>query len=237
LPLGARSGDGRAHGVTGVWFGGRGHVFKYGRRGAIFPPECAQIVRLPEAAAQWLRASRAATSKGRDDGWHGARNETRRRLTMNLQKILVAIDFSPDSEPAIDAALELVRGQEAQVTLLHVCQPLPYSTPELGLYVPSPEIMADTLGEARRALAQYRARCAGAGATVTTALVTGSPAEAIVRYASEHQIDLIVIGSHGLRGFRRFILGSVAEAVVRIADRPVLTVRRPQPTVATAGAA
>lgn len=154
---------------------------------------------------------------------------------MNLRRILVATDFSPDSEQAIDAALDLCRGSDATVTLLHVCEPLPYSTPELSMYVPSPELMADICADARRKLDARRAGCAARGSTVDTALVTGAPAAEIVRYAADHQVDLIVVGSHGRRGFRRFVLGSVAEAVVRTADRPVLTVHAHQPA-ATAGA-
>ena len=154
---------------------------------------------------------------------------------MILNRILVAIDFSADSEPALDAALDLARRNDGRVTLLHVCQPPPYSTPNYGMFVPSPDELADVLIGARQALVEYKKRCAAKGATVDTALVTGPPAEEIVRYATVHDFDLVVVGSHGRRGFRRFVLGSVAEAVVRTADRPVLTVHRQQPSEATAG--
>ncbi len=53
----------------------------------------------------------------------------------------------------------------------------------------------------------------------------GNPVEEIVQYAEKHQIDLLVIGTHGRTGFRRILLGSVAERVVRAAPCPVLTVR------------
>lgn len=142
---------------------------------------------------------------------------------MNMRKILVATDFSPDSEDAVDAALALAQRTDARVTLLHVCEPPPYSTPALGMYVPSPELMADVIASARRALELRKARCATRGAVVDTALVVGAPAAEIVRYASDRGFDLVVVGAHGGRGFRRFMLGSVAEAVVRTADRPVLT--------------
>jgi nucleotide-binding universal stress UspA family protein len=156
---------------------------------------------------------------------------------MNLQKILVAVDFSRDSELAIDAALDVARADNATITLLHVCEPLPYSTPDVGLYMPSPEMMADLISDARGALEVCKARCAAAGAKVETALVTGAPPIEIVRYAADHGFDLIVIGSHGRRGFRRWMLGSVAEAVVRTADRPVLTTHRSEAEATAAGAA
>ncbi|HXU73484.1 MAG TPA: universal stress protein [Polyangia bacterium] len=144
---------------------------------------------------------------------------------MDLQKILVAIDFSPDSDHAIDAALTLARSERSKIVLLHVCEPPPYSTPELGMYVPSPELMVDVLTRARRQLDRYRARCAANGADVDVVCIPmGFVADEIVDYASTHDFDLIVVGSHGRRGLRRFMLGSVAEKVVRTADRPVLTV-------------
>ncbi|MGZ3406650.1 MAG: universal stress protein [Polyangia bacterium] len=157
---------------------------------------------------------------------------------MTLNKILVATDFSPDSEPAIDTALELARGPENKITLLHVCEPPAYSTPSsLSMYVPSPELTENVITTARFALDERRARCAKKGVNVDVAWIVGSPAESIVGYAREHGFDLIVTGSHGRRGFRRLVLGSVAEAVVRTADRPVLTVHGPQGVTAAQGAA
>jgi nucleotide-binding universal stress UspA family protein len=52
----------------------------------------------------------------------------------------------------------------------------------------------------------------------------GNEVEEIVKYATDHEIDLIVLGTHGYRGFTHFIIGSVAEKVVRMATCPVLTV-------------
>jgi nucleotide-binding universal stress UspA family protein len=60
---------------------------------------------------------------------------------------------------------------------------------------------------------------------VTTEVTLGVPSEAILAYAAEAGVDLVVIGTHGRTGVRRFIIGSVAEKVVRRADVPILTVR------------
>lgn len=155
---------------------------------------------------------------------------------MNMKKILVATDFSPESEPAIDAALELARGS-GRVTLLHVCEAPAYSTPSsLSMYIPAPELTEEVISAARFALDKRRARCAGKGFAVDVAWTMGTPAKEIVRYASDHGFDLIVVGTHGLSGFRRLVLGSVAEAVVRTADRPVLTVHGPAHPTAEAHA-
>ena len=145
---------------------------------------------------------------------------------MELRKILVAIDFSAESRNAIDTALSLVRGRGGALTLLHVVELPAYSTPDLGMYVPSPELTSDLLRQAKRTLEDYRARCAAAGAEVEIACVAAgvSVASEIVEFAASGGFDLIVVGSHGRRGLKRFVLGSVAEKVVRTADRPVLTV-------------
>jgi nucleotide-binding universal stress UspA family protein len=56
-------------------------------------------------------------------------------------------------------------------------------------------------------------------------MVHGTPHTAILDYAEEHGVDLVVMGTHGRRGFDRFLLGSVTEKVVRTASVPVMTVR------------
>ncbi len=75
-----------------------------------------------------------------------------------------------------------------------------------------------------------RPRWATTSAAATTVLKTqvGSPHREIVRYATEHQVDLIVLGTHGRGPLGHMLLGSVAERVVRTAPCPVLTVRHPQ---------
>lgn len=144
---------------------------------------------------------------------------------MTLRKILVATDFSREAEPAIDAALGLARALSVSVTLLHVCEPPPYSGPRLRSYVPAPEPLEGIVAAAHHRLRDKQARLAANGRDVDVAVAAGAPAGEIMRYATAHDFDLIVVGSHGRRGFRRVILGSVAESVIRAADRPVLTVQ------------
>jgi nucleotide-binding universal stress UspA family protein len=141
-----------------------------------------------------------------------------------MRRILVPTDFSPDAAKALELALELARGSGAEVTLLHVCEMPAYSFFSGSMYVPAPELVNDVLADARRALEQAKQRAQGAGVVIRTDYVErGDPATEIVAYARDHELDLIVMGTHGRRGFRRLILGSVAERVVRMADQPVLT--------------
>ena len=89
---------------------------------------------------------------------------------------------------------------------------------------------------ARAMLAATAEALTGDGAPVETALAVGTPATAIVRYADEHQIDLIVMGTHGRTGVSRALLGSVVEAVVRRAPCLVLAVPPPSHGVEAASA-
>jgi len=77
--------------------------------------------------------------------------------------------------------------------------------------------------EAEAALAGIRTLADGV--TLETVILEGKPAAEIVRFAAENQIDLIVIGTKGKRGFERLLLGSVAEQVVRMASCKVLIVK------------
>jgi nucleotide-binding universal stress UspA family protein len=73
----------------------------------------------------------------------------------------------------------------------------------------------------------HKLRLADLGAAIDYRLEEGEPAREILRAAAETNCDLIVLGTHGRTGFRRLLLGSVAEQVMRRADCPVLTVNRP----------
>jgi nucleotide-binding universal stress UspA family protein len=141
-----------------------------------------------------------------------------------MKKILVATDFSPHADAALDLALEIARPLGAAMTLLNVWQ-LPISAFPNGIaFPPAPEIEREIVDSVTRALARTKERVAQRGVTVETQHACGEAPQEIVRYAREHGFDLIVIGTHGRRGFRRLVLGSVAELVVRTAEVPVLTV-------------
>lgn len=79
--------------------------------------------------------------------------------------------------------------------------------------------------DGQRALEAVEQRAEGTDVTVVTELAAGVPHEVILSYADAHDIDLIVMGTHGRTGDEQRVVGSVAEAVVRHATMPVLTVR------------
>lgn len=139
-----------------------------------------------------------------------------------IKHIMVATDFSHDANRAVTMAAELARAFSAKLTLFHVVQMPSYAFFGGGAYVPSPELTADIMNDAKRWLAAAKERLTGLA--VETVCLDGDPQTLIVRWAAEHKPDLLVLGTHGRRGLRRLVVGSVAEHVLRAASCPVLTV-------------
>jgi nucleotide-binding universal stress UspA family protein len=138
-----------------------------------------------------------------------------------LRRILCPIDFSRCSVDALEYAAQLVQGFGASFTILHVLEPVFFDL-ELGLgAVPDYE---QTRARADSRLAETREALTKQGLTVQTAISGGVLADSIVAVAQRDQCDMIVMGMHGRRGMPHFLTGSVAEAVLRRAHCPVLTV-------------
>jgi universal stress protein A len=139
---------------------------------------------------------------------------------LNLQKILVPIDFSEGSRKALHYAIALAKQSQGEILLLHVLEmpPVPVQAFETAFMEITPE------ESVANELLQWQAE-AGSSAPVKTLVCSGSASPEIVRVANENNMDLIVIGSHGRTGLARLILGSTAERVVRHAACPVLVVR------------
>lgn len=136
-------------------------------------------------------------------------------------KVVVPIDFSDSSTAAVQTAAQLV-ANPADLHVLHVLVPLDYMHP--GALTPAFD-EGERKELAQRHLAEFLARL---GLSAVQAVVRlGDPGLDITEYADEIQSDLIVIPSHGYHGVKRFLLGSVAERVIRHAHCPVLVLRRP----------
>jgi len=142
------------------------------------------------------------------------------------KKILVPVDFSVGSERAVEKAAELARVMDASVELMHVYQLPVFALPDSSVTV-SPTYIADLTDRAQRALEKHRELLAADGIEASTKLMEGMPAQAIVDHANEISAEMIVMGTHGHSGFKRFLLGSTAERVVRMATVPVLSVHLP----------
>ena len=136
-----------------------------------------------------------------------------------FRRILVAVDGTPGSERAVRAAARLAAATGARVTLLHV-GPLR----EHELLVADDEL-ARHHEDGTRVLEEGVHLLAAQGVQARTELRRGRPPEEILRYAARESPDLIVLGTRGLTGARRVLLGSVSRAVAAEAGCAVLLVR------------
>jgi nucleotide-binding universal stress UspA family protein len=129
----------------------------------------------------------------------------------------------------LDHALYLAEVADANIDLIHVCNVPHYVRPDLMVWVESGG--ARPMSEIAREQAQAEmselvsSLEAEAAQRVTSQVYVGTPAATIVKFAEDHPIDLIVMGTHGRTGLEHLMLGSVAEKVVRRAPCPVLVVR------------
>ncbi|AKH97488.1 universal stress protein [Halanaeroarchaeum sulfurireducens] len=139
-------------------------------------------------------------------------------LETAYEDVLVATDGSDDAAFAIETAIDLASAVEATIHGISVV--------DTGL---TRNQMIDLLleEEAERAIESLEGAVTEAGLEVTTEILEGEPHEAIRDYATQHGVDLVVVGSHGKGAIERTFLGSVSERTIRTADRPILVTRHP----------
>ena len=140
---------------------------------------------------------------------------------MKARKILFPSDFSHAGDAALALATTLARDMGAKLLLVHVEEPpIAYGGGEL--YYGTPDPLHDDLIKMLDEI-----QPSDPDVEVERRLVTGAPADAIVRLAESENADLIVMGTHGRTGLLRLLMGSVAEEVVRRAPCPVVTFKQP----------
>ncbi len=144
-----------------------------------------------------------------------------------FNKVLVCLDGSSLAEQMLPYATEVAKRFGSSMVLLQV------------LHVPSSLAAASAQGaesvieeemrrlafEARTYLEQVATGLSDAGISVETVTVEGTPGDAIVEYATTHEVDFIAISTHGRRNIGRLVFGSVADHVIRNSGIPVLSVR------------
>jgi len=143
-------------------------------------------------------------------------------------KVLLAIDGSSFSQEATRTVAQQMRPEQSEVLVLEIVEPLVFSTPPQMAPGYAPEMterLRDQLAEAQHAVKDAAETLRAGGFRVKTRVVEAEIRAGILDTASEWQADLIVLGSHGRKGFSRFMLGSVAESVARHAPCSVLIVR------------
>jgi len=134
--------------------------------------------------------------------------------------ILVPTDGSADVDAVADHALNLAALTGAEVHAIYVIE----GTKARGAH-PDDETNEEARERGEAAVAEIEALGSEHDVAVETAVLEGRAAEAILEYADRVDVDLIVMGTRGRSGLDRFLLGSVAERVIRMSDVPVMTVR------------
>lgn len=145
------------------------------------------------------------------------------------KKLCCATDFSKPSREALAVAADLAKTFDATLLLLHVVELPIHVTGDMAM-LPGAGQVRQLVEEGRNHLAETKLEAEQRGAlrVITEARIAGGSAgEEILRFAGETGADLIVVGTHGRTGLKHFLLGSVAERIVRQAACPVLTVRLP----------
>ena len=148
---------------------------------------------------------------------------------VHFRRVMVPLDQSPVAEHAVLAARELLE-EEGECLLVSVIDPSPLMKVAPLPFGLIPEVPVD--GELQDTTRAYLERVARhvrrLGARARTAVrIAGNPAVEILDEARRERVDAIVVTSHGVGGFRRFLLGSVVDKLVRSADVPVLVCRPP----------
>lgn len=144
-----------------------------------------------------------------------------------IRSILVPLDFSAEAEAVLDTVRDLARLLHAQVTLQHVVEP--HVTGQLldpSMVSLTDDVLFEVqIADAERRLQDQALKFRHDGISTSTRVITAASAAAGILDSLEESFDLVAMTTHGRRGVRRLVLGSVADKVLRAAAKPVLMFR------------
>lgn len=141
-----------------------------------------------------------------------------------LRKILIATDGSEAARKAANFGVQIAGLSDAKVYSVYVIDTTPYYSIPLD-QVWSKEVYEQLEQMGKEIVSDVENTAKAAGLETEASVLKGDPAARIVNFAEEQNVDMIVVGSHGIGGFERLVIGSVSEKVVRHAKVPVLVVR------------
>jgi len=145
---------------------------------------------------------------------------------MKFQKILLPTDFSDESLYALSYAADFAKMFNAKLYLLHVIYDIEKAS---NLHIPHPSITdlyKDLEAHAKRNLDSFGIDMLEGIKDVETVVKRGIPYEEVIKFASENDIDLIIIGTIPRSGVERFFVGSTTQRIIRNAPCPVLVVTK-----------
>lgn len=138
-----------------------------------------------------------------------------------FEKILIATDGSEKNKSAVEEAVKIARACGSTVYAIYV---MDESLMKSAIEVPIAENLYKRIREEGEEAVNWVKETAQ-GVNLETSILSGRPARAITEFAEQKEVDLIVVGTQGKSGIERFLLGSVADEVIRTAGCPVLTIK------------
>ncbi len=144
---------------------------------------------------------------------------------LEIKKILLATDLGGNSERATEYARLFVSQFNAELHVLHVLEDVPTNTPVFGGGIALNTYIHESASVAEQKIHTLFEPSWRIGKQLFAATADGEPATEVLRYTTEHGIDLIVLGTHGRSGLSQILLGSVAAKVTHQAKCPVVVVR------------
>ncbi|MGE8542224.1 universal stress protein [Acinetobacter sp. ANC 3813] len=146
---------------------------------------------------------------------------------MSFQNIVVPVDGSDTSFAAVAKATEFAKAFNSKITVVQVMVLDPYIAAEYISSAQTNELIERARSAIVENLNEVKAKLSSEGLNVETKLLEGQTVNAeIVKAAHDVNADLIIIGSHGRTGLKKFFLGSVAQSVLGASDTPVMVVRK-----------
>jgi len=142
---------------------------------------------------------------------------------MQINQILVPTDFSENAEHAVNYAIALAKRCSAKLHLLHTPVVPTYLLMDLS-YSPGPEAVTRILNDSQEALERQAQVISEAGVEHFTAIREGTVHEVIRDYAKEHDVDLVIVGTHGRSGVAKLMYGSITERVLKTVHTPIIVV-------------
>ena len=139
-------------------------------------------------------------------------------------KILVCVDLSDSTEEILKRIEELCRPLNAKVWLLHNAMPEPETIEFKVDPIEARESLAEKFHHQHRQIQQLAERFRKSGVDATALLVHGKTVDTILTEASDLDIDVIVVGSHGRGAMYQLLVGSISEGVLRRSSKPVLVI-------------
>lgn len=143
------------------------------------------------------------------------------KADLQFKKVLLGVDYSSCAETAFPHALAMAKSFGGILYLVHI------TTPDVYGYAPeqsSPGLFEQIRKNAREQMAEFTAKVNFEGVPFQTLFGEGEVWDTMERMLAEHGIDLIVVSTHGRRGLKKLVMGSVTEEIIRVATVPVLTV-------------